>query len=375
MTPTSKEEYCQRITALKSGPWVNALIKTQRELAPIDDLALPSSVDGSVNLDKIKLSELNFKHNARLSNILRSHYEDPQGITSSIEIEIRDAFDDALTLPQLYELAIQTGYLTIDIVKKHARKLLIDLLWSPAARNYIDTYDYISVSMLAARLNIKWKGMARPIAPIDAALSYAGFLAHLRTFYEDAQILEWISFLDDYIKENKEKDKVWEYLQGKRKTVPSRIDKLLYGCQLFVQSLSSVFSILNEKDLGRFGLIHWYWLQKFFGYKATGAGYVKDLINWPDEDSWANTIMKSPHLVPDGIDLNIAQIGKKQFCDQVKMLELTFMAAKSLIESTRENVQQEKTLSYHDIVFSSPSKTEAGSSNLAKAKVIFLVDE
>lgn len=375
MTHISKEEYCKRLAALKSGPWANALVKAQSELAPIDDLALPSTVDDSVNLDDMTLSKLNEKQNERLSIVLRSHYEDPDGITSSDEIEIRDALDDALTLPQLYELAIQTGYLSIDIVKEHFRKLLINLLWSPAARKYIDIYDYISVSMLAARLDIKWEGMARPIAPIDAALSYAGFLAHLRAFYDDLQIQEWISFLDDYIKEEKEQDKVWEYLQGKSETLPSRVDKLLYGCQLFVQSLSSSFSILNENDLGRFGLIHWYWLQKFFGYKATGSGYVKDIENWPDEDSWANTIMSSPHLVPDGIDINIAQIGKKQFCDQVKMLELTFMATKSLIDSTRANAQQVKNLTYYNIEFSSSLKTEEGSSNLEKAKVLCLVDE
>jgi hypothetical protein len=177
----------------------------------------------------------------------------------------------ALTLPRLYELAVQTGYLPKAAAKKPA-----------------------------------------------AALRFAGFLAHLRAFYADEQIQQWTRFLDD--KEPREQNRLWKYLRGKQKTPPARTAELLAGCQLFVNALASAFHILNDDELGRFGLIHACCLQKFFGYRM------------PDIDSWAKTVSTSQYLIPAGTDPEIAEVLRRQFREQIQLLERTFDAVRALAE-------------------------------------------
>jgi hypothetical protein len=192
--------------------------------------------------------------------------------------------------------------------------------------------------MLAARVGVSGFGTARPPEPkANAALRFAGFLAQLRAFYADEQIQTWTRFLDDYAKEPKEQDKVWKYLRGKQKTAPERTAELLNGCQLFVTSLASAFDILDDEELGRFGLIHAYWLQKFFGYEMDASGYVKNVALWGPSDSWADTIMTSQYLIPADTDRKIADIFRRQFREQVGVLKRTFDAVRALARSARKD--------------------------------------
>ena len=245
--------------------------------------------------------------------------------------------DQALTLPQLYELAVQTGYLPESSVRKPSRTILTDLLWSAPARRFVATYDYVAVPMLAARVGISGLASTKPPEPNpNAALRFAGFLAHLRAFHTDEQVDVWVHFLDDYSAEDGEQNMLWEYLQGRRKTHPSRTEALLAGCQRFVTSLASAFHILSEKELGPFGLIHSHWLQKFFGYERDRNGlFVKNTALWGRTDSWARTIATSRFLVPEGTDPKIEKIVKRQFVGQVELLDRTFEAVARLARETR----------------------------------------
>jgi hypothetical protein len=337
MTDISDEELRQRLAALESGPWMKGVTKARLELAPIN--RLKTSIGGSrpIALNNIERSRANIRKNTRLASVLRIHYaKGEKEITKQKEIATRDALDEALTLPQLYELAVQTGYLRVDHIKEPARKILTDLLWSSSARNFIAAYNYVAMPMLSNRVGVLGIGSAIPPEPNpNAALRFAGFLSHLRSFYDSEEIEIWTRFLDDYVEEKNEQNKLWEFLHGKKRSAPKRAQELLNGCQLFVSSLASAFYILDEDELGRFGLVHAYWLQQFFGYRKSELGYVKNTSLWGLKDSWANTITTSRYFNPEESDQEILRIQRQQLNDQVHLLEQTFDAVRSLSKSAQ----------------------------------------
>ena len=338
MTDLSNEELRQRLGAITDGPWTSGLEEARRRLAPISRFDAVSMGAGPLALDQIPLSAPDQEKNEQLMRVLRSHLEGEGSITNRSDIETREALDQALTVPQLYELAVQTGYLPAERVQKPARKLFTELLWSAAARGFVANYDYIGVSMLATRIGVSGLDALQPPQPNeDAALRFAGFLAHLRTFYSEDLIQTWTQFMDDYIQERNEQNKVWVYLQGRDPSAPKpkRIAKLLSGCQLFVSSLASALYVLDDDELGQFGLIHAYWLQKFFGYELKNGIYRKNVRLWGDKDSWAHTVANSPHLVEPDTDEEIADLFRRQFLDQVTLLERTFEAVRALVRATR----------------------------------------
>jgi hypothetical protein len=94
--------------------------------------------------------------------------------------------------------------------------------------------------------------------------------------------------------------------------------------------------VLDEEELGPFGLIHAYWLQKFFGYERDSSGlFVKCTDVWGKTDSWAETIATSPRLVQPGIDPAIEKLARRQFVQRVDVLRRTFEAVRALARATR----------------------------------------
>ena len=232
MIDLSPEEVRARLKAIENGPWARGYAESRQHLAPIDPVSAMSKGTVRFALDEIPLSAANKRKSGRLTNTLRIHFESDEAIEDPKTIATRDALDQALTVPQLWELAIQTGYLPEAAVTKPARRVLADLLWSAPARRFVRAYDYVSIPLLANRVGISGVGSAEPPAPRPgAALHFAAFLAHLRGFHADEQIETWIRFLDDYVVEDDEQERLWEYLHEKRKSPPRRTDELLYGCQ------------------------------------------------------------------------------------------------------------------------------------------------
>jgi len=339
MTVLSADELRSRRAGIARGPWSKGLADALRALAPNDETRVSVAGTGHIALEDLRLGPSDRRKGARLSTVLRLHYEDPDGVTDPTEIVLRDALDEALTVPQLYELAVQTGYLPTQSVRRSARRILTGLLWSEAARRFVAGYDYLAVSMLAARVGVSGLGPAQPPQPEPkAALRFAGFLAHLRTFYADERIETWTRFLDDYVVEENEQGKLWDYLRGRREKAPQRAAELLTGCALFTASLANAFHVLDSDELGRFGMIHAYWLQKFLGYKFEANGYVKDVERWGRSDSWARSIARSPRLVAEVEIREIATLVREQFQEQLRLLEQTFEAVRVLATSSRGTV-------------------------------------
>jgi hypothetical protein len=331
------EEVQARLKAIGRGPWSKGLVQARESLGPAEPVGFAVRSARLLTLDDIPLSAANRRKIQKLRPMLMPHFRVPEGITKPKHIEVRNALDQALTLPQLWELAVQTGYLPASAVRMPARQVLTDLLWSPPAREFVHAYDYLSVPLLANRVGIVGVGSVNPPDPNPhAALHFAGFLAHLRAFHEDEPIDTWIGFLDDYVVEDDEQEKLWEYLRGKRQDAPVRLDELLGGCADFVSSLASAFDVLSDNELRAFGLLHAYWLQKFFGYDRDANGmFVKNIEVWGRTDSWAQTVMSSPRLVPDGTDPAIASLIRRQFQQRVQLLERTFQAVRNVARSTR----------------------------------------
>jgi hypothetical protein len=238
MTAISKEEVKARLAALEQGPWSSGVSKARKQLAPVDSIgSIPRKIR-IIALDKFDMSSANKRKSNRLVEILQPHFESEDEVEDPGET--RSNLDDALTLPQLYELAVQSGYLPESSIRESARAILKDLLWSAPARRFVSAYDYVAVAMLAGRVGVSGLDPVRPPeSNPNGALHFAAFLAHLRAFYTDDQIEVWVSFLDDYIVEEDEPTLLWEYLRGKRKSPPGRAEELLAGCQVFVTSLAT----------------------------------------------------------------------------------------------------------------------------------------
>jgi hypothetical protein len=338
------EELRARLAAITRGPWAQGVVEARQKLAPVDRIASTGTAR-VIDLERLALSASNKRKSGRLSKVLRIHFLDGD-VDDEEEMNTRDALDQALTLAQLYELAVQTGYLPERCVRKPARDILTGLLWSGPARRFVRAYDYLAVPMLAARVGKSGFTITNPPDPNPkAALRFAGFLAHLRAFHTDERIDLWVGFLDDYLIADNEQDLVWEFLRGRRKTPPRRIGDLLTGCQLFVTSLSSAFHILSDHELGPYGLMHAYWLQKFFGYKRNGEGqFVKNAKEWGEADSWAQTISTSPALAAPGTDPSIEKIVRQQFLEEVALLGRTFEAVRGLTLQTRQTTRRSERL-------------------------------
>lgn len=329
------EELRFRLSAVANGPWQKGLSVARTELAPIDELNVPIGARRQIDLSDLQLTVRNKRKNRQLTQVLRAHFADETGITDRSEMETREAFDRALILPELYELAVQTGYLPQERIWRPARRLLSELLWSPAAQNYVAIYDFVGVQMLAARVGVSGLGEVQAPDPnIDASLRFAGFLAHLRSFYVDDQIYIWTQFLDDFVEKEDEQEEFWRYLRGESDKGAARFDILLAGCQRFVTSQASAFNLMDDDELGPFGLIHSYWLQKFFGFELGEEGHFKNESVWGESDSWATTIASSPRLT-EGLDKKMAQVVQKQFTESVELLEHAFDMVRELAKSSQ----------------------------------------
>src|SRR5688572_15391687 len=101
MIDISPEELRARLNAVHSGPWALGLDAARRHLAPAEPLQAVGRSSKLLPLDRIALSAANKRKSDRLTKVLRVHFETGDVINEPKEIETRDAFDRALTVPQL----------------------------------------------------------------------------------------------------------------------------------------------------------------------------------------------------------------------------------------------------------------------------------
>lgn len=231
-----------------------------------------------------------------LQHLLRTHKIGP-GITSPDEIKVRDSLDYALAHLMVLELAVETGYLPLDFVRDEARRELSSLLWSDGAQQFVRYYDYVTIEYLARRLEVEgFRNVEPPAVNPDAGTRFAVFLAQFSEWVEDKAIKEWLMFLDDYARPG-EHQAFRSFLKGDRTERSDRFDRLLYGIQRFLISLSNLFGILAPAERARFGLFYSYWMAKFFGYELTEQGY-----RLTGQEPWATILEEHPVGIPPSAD-------------------------------------------------------------------------
>ena len=287
------EEYDQRLSDICDGPWANGARKAQEFLEPKTDLSTLASSDREINLSSLSLSleETDLKRESELLRIFRPHWEEP--IDSREEMDLRNSFDEALVLPQLLELGIETGYLSVEGVRQFARRYLLSMLWSQGARRFVEAYDYITVGYLGKRVGIDLLRIAGlpPEPKASQEVYFASFLSQHATWSDDSSIQHWLQLLDDYCHFDNESSVFFGYLQTER--LPEQLPwpahhivehflDLVIGVQRFVDLLGTLFVGLEDREKLSYGLFYLYWLAKFFGCERVEDGFVEVGRKWGD---------------------------------------------------------------------------------------------
>lgn len=296
------EEERERLKAFTGGPWKRIGERARRSVAPGRPAAIWARKDGRVDLEefrrhlpaRIRRQEEKIKDDLKV-DWFREFSEE--------EVALRESFDEALTPLQLLELAISTGYVSVESARLLARRLLIELLWPKCVRKYVEGYDYIGVRILAERVGIDLglKSIRPPKARSGAEIRFAEFLEILRSWY-DAEVDDWLGTLDgvgivegDYY----EQEAFYELLEDGVLPDECTLEEvyryldLAKGAHEFLATLGRLFRSLRRSERPHYGTFFLYWLAAFFGHAKSGRSYAQD----DDLYNWAAPIRRDPELL------------------------------------------------------------------------------
>lgn len=201
---------------------------------------------------------------------------------------------------QLYELAIENRYIELDDIKQMVSDELTLLLWSDGARNYLETYGYASVIYLSQRVGIDLGIATGDLPDIRQGTEgrFASFLSQHALWYEDPVLDGWIGFLDDYqvLQNAQESDKAvfQEFLDTERDVSANDVTLWTFvaGADRFVTRVADLAASLSQDEKPSYGLFYAYWLAKFYGYRLTADGYVRE----PKMPDWSAALCNSKRI-------------------------------------------------------------------------------
>jgi hypothetical protein len=298
MSTTSAErlkEEKSRLDEILRGPWVK-----NAELAR-KSLTFTSDLHQLLANDRISAQDLKAVLNSRdrrrardLWHRFEPHWPDNQFTVA--ESDFRDSFDDALTILQLLELAVETGYLSLEIVRPIARSEIIALLWALPARNFLDSYDYWTVRYIADRVGIDL-GLPKVMPPqpvSNGETQFGAFLALVSEWSVDADLDAWLGMLDGYVFEDPDDEEYYEaeafyefLTTGDLPDEANLEDVLRYfslarGAFKFLFQLHGILGPMQESERYFFVIFFAYYLSKFFGYELEQRGYVATDDGWDE---------------------------------------------------------------------------------------------
>jgi hypothetical protein len=278
------DEVRARINYLNRGPWIEkGKLAWQRIGQP------PGSSEERSPTSKRQID---------LRKLLRPHWERSIRLSEGL---IRDSFDEALTVYQLYELAIENGYIGANDVKNQVQKELTELLWSDGSRTYLLSYNYLAVIYLAERVGVDlgFKPVQLPSIREGAAGRFASFLSQHALWYEDPLLDDWIGFLDDFQvydgnEEKSDKGVFWDFLRTKQRKFDNEaaLWAFVAGADRFLTRMADLAALLSDEEKPSYGLFYAYWLSKYYGYDWTDHGYVRD----SDQADWAVALLDSKRI-------------------------------------------------------------------------------
>jgi hypothetical protein len=221
-----------------------------------------------------------------LTHRFAPHWPDEE--FTEAEQTFRDSFDEALTVLQLLELAVETGYLTLEAIRPTARAEIVALLWASPARQFLDTYDYWTVRFIADRVGVDLglPKLAPPQPDPTGEMHFGAFLALISEWTVDADLDAWLGLLDGYMLQDaddedySEADAFYEFLTtGELPDEANLGDVLRYfslarGAFKFLFQLCGTLRPMQKRERFFFLSFFAYELSKFFGYELKERGYV-----------------------------------------------------------------------------------------------------
>jgi hypothetical protein len=280
-----------RVKGLLEGDWASAAAASERFLRPPSGLISTLLTQERISKKDLLTGERTHVSTAKsheIGKVLRPHWKTRAGVSNPRQIGLRDSFDEALTLLQILELSVESGYLSEDAIRSIARQRLLELLWSKGARSFVKNYDYLGVRFLAARYEIDL-GLGKVIPPEPdprAQVQFATFLSQHQAWYGDEGLDWWLGLLDDYVADDDEfpepeDEAFYSFLRSGKLPCESRTVQLRFyeradGLKRFLYLLSNLFSFLTPPVAPLYGLIYLYWMAKFFGYELNAKGYSRD---------------------------------------------------------------------------------------------------
>ena len=176
------DEIQERISFLNTGPWIKEGKDAWERIGKPPQSAKERASNSTTQTD--------------LKELLRSHWDSEIYLHEGL---VRNAFDEALTVYQLYELAIENQYLAIDDIKDRVHRELTDLLWSDGARAYLVNYSYTAVIYLAQRVGVElgFKPLNLPSIRKGSEGRFASFLSQHKLWHEDPLLDGCFRLLDN----------------------------------------------------------------------------------------------------------------------------------------------------------------------------------
>jgi hypothetical protein len=303
-----KAEIRQRIAGIEAGPWRERAAPAWAAIALAEvPPIMPVKSNTPLSLPVIFQGHKKNRQK-RLLRLLAPHWK---AVIEEQDARLRDAFDEALGMLSLYELAIETGYLPLESVRQRARDKLVRLLWSEGARHYVQTYDYFGVSFLAERLciDIGFHSLKLPAIKHGSEIKFANFLSQRKIWYEPEFDL-WLGLLDDYqILEDEEYDQkiLAKFLSTNDRRVEDEetLWQIVRGADQFTMALAELYSSLGPDEVPRYGMFHIYWMARFFGYEFGRKGFKRD----SDQYDWSKLLLSSARLKQYFHDMEAMQQG------------------------------------------------------------------
>ena len=301
-------EFDTRLDDIRSGPW-----HAQSELA------------------RSALPQLSMRDQHRY---LRSHFDDPIGIRDETEIKFRESFDRLLDELQLLELAVACGYLPLETVRPSA-EAEFEAFLRPyvAAREYLETYDFVLVRFLAARLDIDLR--LDPVTPPGvnsrAAVRFASFLAGYSEFAASPDIVTFTTLLDDFTLVGAvDAPFLRHHLEspagGLTSTVEDTLTRAATGFIEFVQVLGDFFIQLDEDQHALFGCAYSYWLSHFFGLRRLDGRYESLGVSFEG-------VVPHASLFPPGLNEAGVSTERRRLADRVETLRQVWKRTRTLLDA------------------------------------------
>lgn len=293
MSEEREREEQTRLNEIRRGPWM-IYGETARK-----SLATSSDMRSLLEKDHISPQDFQFALNRRdrrrvreLAHRFEPHWQGEE--FTEPEYAFRESFDEALTVLQLLELAVETGYLTLEAVRPAARSELVALLWAPPARQFLDTYDYWTVRYIAERVGVDL-GLPKLVPPRpDPAgeAEFGAFLALVSEWAVDPDLDAWLGLLDGHMLQDPddkyyvEADAFYEFLTTGELPDEADLDDVLRyfslarGAFKFIFQLYGTVGPMQKRERFFFLTFFAYELSKFFGYELGDRGYVRTGEEW-----------------------------------------------------------------------------------------------